>query len=291
MPTVRAALGAASERLRLAGVESSGRDARLIMASVLGVDLAATIGHPERRLAAEQAARFEQLVERRCERRPLSQILGRREFWGLSLRVTGDTLDPRPDSEILIEAALARTLDRRAPLRLLDLGTGTGCLLLALLHELPAATGVGVDSSEAALAVARENAAELGLAGRAAFRLGDWFEDLAGSYDMIVSNPPYIRTDEIPALAPEVARHEPRLALDGGRDGLDCYRRLAEGLPEKLTARGIAVLEVGTDRHDEVDRILSQGGLAVIDRKADLAGHVRGLIVGRKPLIKQLVNS
>lgn len=282
MPTVGVALTDAAERMTRVGIENARQDARLIMGNVLATDLAVLIGHPERVLAVEEAAQFDHLVGRRLARQPLSHILGRREFWGLKLRVTPDTLDPRPDSECLIEAVLAHRADRRQAQRILDIGTGTGCLILALLHEFPAASGLGIDSSIAALAVARANAADLALAHRAMFSAGNWTDGVVGHYDIIISNPPYIPSDRIGALVPEVALHEPRSALDGGRDGLDSYRSLSGRLAGLLTATGLAAIEVGADQHQNAGAILAAGGLVVTDRRRDLAGHVRVLILESK---------
>jgi release factor glutamine methyltransferase len=277
--TVAAVLEEAMRRLRAAGIDSARLDARLLLGDVLVLDGPALIAHPERALAAAEEARFLELLERRCRREPVAQLLGRREFWGLCFRVTADTLDPRPDSETLVEAALARVADRTAPLRILDLGTGTGCLLLALLHELPQATGLGIDCSEAALAVAHANAAALGLADRAAFRRGDWTAGLTGSFDLVVSNPPYIPRAEIEALMPEVAQHEPRLALDGGIDGLDAYRAIAAGIAGFLRPQGHLLLEIGVGQSDSVTALFAAAGFRRAALRHDLSGRPRCLVL------------
>jgi release factor glutamine methyltransferase len=262
----------AAERLAAAGVVDAPRDARLLLQEASGISVALQVAFPEREVEEPALARFLALVERRRERRPMAQLLGRREFWSLSFRVTADTLDPRPDSETLVQAVLERIADRRAALRLLDLGTGTGCLLLALLHELPNATGLGVDLSPAALEVAAENARGLGLAGRATLRQGDWGDGLDGPFDLIASNPPYIESAAIPGLQPEVARFEPRLALDGGGDGLDAYRRLLPAAARLLSPGGLAAFEMGDGQADSVIALGRAAALRQIATVADLGG-------------------
>lgn len=273
--TVGDLLKAATARIAAAGLEDAPREARLLMMESTGLGMTAVFTHPERALDAATIARFRALVSRRARREPMAHILGRREFWSLSFKVTADTLDPRPDSETLVQAVLDRIPDRSAPLRLVDFGTGTGCLLLALLHELPAATGLGVDASEPALAVARENAAALGLASRAAFRRGDWDELVGPAFDILVSNPPYIPSGEIESLQPEVARYEPRLALDGGTDGLFAYRRLAPAAVRLLAPGGLAAFEIGAGQNDSVAQIMEAAGLRHLATAKDLAGIQR----------------
>ena len=273
--SIASSLGWAAALLGAAGVELPRRDARLLLAEALGGRPDLVTGYPERLLEPCQAKRFRALVERRAAREPVSRILGRREFWSLDLRVSPDVLDPRPESETVVEAVLDRLDDRQAPLRILDLGTGSGCLLLALLSELPRARGLGVDISPAAIAVARKNARELGLAPRAAFRQGDWAQGLAGSWQAIVSNPPYIMLEEIGDLAPEVARYDPKLALSGGADGLAAYRSLAPQAAGLLAPNGVLGLEVGAGQACNVRGLLEAAGLAVLDCVRDLAGQER----------------
>jgi release factor glutamine methyltransferase len=280
-------LAAAARRLQQAGIEAAPHEARLLLASVLGVATATLVAYPERALTPAEGGRYELLIDRRARREPLTHILGRREFWGLSFRVTADTLDPRPDSETLIEAVLGELPDRQAPLRLLDLGTGTGCLLLALLAELPQATGLGVDCSAAALAVATANASDLGLAGRAAFRLGRWSEGLSGPFDLIVSNPPYIPSGDIDGLMPEVARYEPRLALDGGPDGLDSYRMLGAEITRLLAGTGLAALEIGLGQASAVAALLATDGLVQATFRRDLAVHIRCLVFRKMAAVSE----
>ncbi len=279
-PTVQALIERVCARFAGAGVDSPRRDARLLLAAAMRVDSAAVLAGADGLVGDAAARRFESFVERRAGREPVSRILGTREFWSLPFRLAPATLDPRPDSETLIEAALAEIADRAAPLRLLDLGTGTGCLLLALLSELPNATGVGVDRDPAALAIAAANAEALGLAGRAAFQTGDWTAGIAARFNLVVANPPYIPDHEIAALAPEVACFEPRGALAGGVDGLDAYRALAPDLARLLTSDGRLVLEFGAGQQPAVSAMLQVAGLATLGVRRDLNGIVRCLVAG-----------
>jgi release factor glutamine methyltransferase len=215
------------------------------------------------------------MVARRLGREPVSRILGRRGFWTLDLALGPATLDPRPDSETVVEAVLAALPEPRAPLRLLDFGTGSGCLLLALLVELPTATGLGIDRSLAALEIARANARAAGLAGRAAFVQADWGGPLAGRFEVIVTNPPYIPSGDIAGLQPEVADFDPRLALDGGDDGLDCYRALVPDIARLLAPGGVAALEVGRGQAAAVGAMLTAAGLESLGARRDLGGVER----------------
>lgn len=267
----------AETRLADAGVDSARLDARLLVAHVLGIPPHRVVTHGEAPVDDDALGRLQDLVGRRAAREPMSQILGRREFWSLPFRVTRDTLTPRPDSETVVEAALAH-VERRRGARVLDIGTGTGCLLLALLSELPAATGVGTDVSAAALVVARGNADALGFADRATFVETTWAAGVDGPFDLVVSNPPYIPADEIATLDPEVARYEPRGALDGGADGLDAYRALAKALPSLLAAGGVVVFEIGADQAEDVREIVAAAGLSFVEQRRDLAGRPRALV-------------
>ncbi len=268
----------AAARLRAAGVEGPRRDARLLLGAALGAGPELAIDRPERRLDGSERARFERLIARRAAREPVSRILGRRGFWSLEFKITPDTLDPRPDSETLVEAVLAQIDDRAAPLSILDLGTGSGCLLLALLAELPAARGLGVDISAAALKVARENARFLGLSVRARFERRDWAMGLGGFWQAIVSNPPYIKESEIEGLAPEVAHYDPNLALTAGLDGLDAYRALLPQAARLLERGGVLALEVGEGQQEAVEALLVATGLTPLCRNRDLAGIERCLV-------------
>ncbi|HLF58100.1 MAG TPA: peptide chain release factor N(5)-glutamine methyltransferase, partial [Alphaproteobacteria bacterium] len=266
-------------RLTAAGVPEPRRDARLLVGHALGGGSEIVLGFPERILTDDEAERIAALVALRAARRPVAQILGRREFWSLNFAVTADTLDPRPDSECLIEAVLAHVPDRNARLNILDFGTGTGCLLLALLHELPRATGLGIDLSAAACAVAERNAAALGLSDRAAFAVSDWGRAVAGAYDLIVANPPYISEPELAGLEPEVSLFEPKLALNGGGDGLAAYRALAPDLARLLAPNGCAAIEIGFGQAEAVASVLGAHGIECIATSRDLASHQRCLIV------------
>jgi release factor glutamine methyltransferase len=277
--TVDEALAAAARRLAGAGIDGAATDARLLVQEVTGLSRQALLRSPAHRLTAAETSQLVALIARRAEREPLSHILGRREFWSLEFWVTRACLDPRPDSETVVEAALARLADPARSLRVLDFGTGSGCLLLALLSELPLATGIGVDASDAALAVARENAERLGLSRRAQFVAGDWGRGVGGAFDAIVANPPYIARADIDALAPEVARHEPRLALDGGPDGLDAYRALLPDIARLLAPAGFAAIEIGAGQRAAVAGLAESAGLVCADAKRDLAGRERCLIL------------
>ena len=277
--TVTRALDGAAARLGAAGIDEARREARLLLAHALGSGTAALIADPARPLDRAAQDRLAALVDRRAAREPMSHILGRREFWSLDFAVTRDVLDPRADSETLVEAALALFPDRAAPLAVLDLGTGTGCLLLAVLAERPGARGLGVDASEAALRIAAGNADRLGLGARASFRHGDWGDGLTGRFDLILCNPPYIPAGAIAALAPEVAHWEPRLALDGGADGLDAYRTLAGQFNRLLEPKAVAVVEVGDEQADAVTEIFAAAGLVEDSRRRDLSGIERCLVL------------
>ncbi len=273
------ALAAASRRLAAAGIEQPRRDARLLLGALLEATPEALLIDSERPLTAAEAAGFAALVARRAAREPVSRILGRREFWGLALRLSPDTLDPRPDSETLVEAGLDRLMPRDAAWRLLDLGTGSGCLLLALLSELPNAWGLGVDLSPGAAATARANACALGLAGRAGFAVADWTAGLSGRFDLIVCNPPYV--EAAAELAPEVAVYDPPPALFAGTEGLDAYRRLLPQLPALLAPGGQVLLELGAGQAEPVAALARAAGFTRIDARADLSGTPRCLAAGR----------
>lgn len=279
--TVGSALAEVARRLAAAGIDEARREARLIVAAALGWQVAQVLGGPEAALDGTARQRVLALADRRARREPLSRLLGYREFWSLRFALSPETFDPRPDSETLIEAALAALPDRAEPYRVLDLGTGTGCLLLALLSELPNAVGVGVDRSAAAVATARQNAQALGLSSRARLLVGDWGAALGGEWDVILANPPYIPSGEIESLMPEVARHEPRPALDGGPDGLDAYRALAPEIHRLLAPAGLAFLELGLGQKAAVMALLAGVGLAMRATRPDLSGVDRCLVAGR----------
>lgn len=255
--TVADVLTKAVVPLRAAEIEGARRDARILLGHVIGAGRAMTARDV---VSDDEQARFEALIARRAAREPVSRIIGSREFWSRNFRLSAATLDPRPDTETLIDAALSLVASRSAPLGILDLGTGTGCILLALLSELPNARGHGSDASGAAIGVARENAVALGLGARATFSVGDWCRDLSGVFDLIVSNPPYIPSAEIASLEPEVSRFDPRAALDGGPDGLEAYRRIAVEAARHVAESGALLLEVGQNQAPAVEAILAAQG-------------------------------
>jgi release factor glutamine methyltransferase len=269
--------------LRMAGIETAELDARLLVCHAAGLTHEGFVAQAREALTPDVAMRLDGLVERRATREPISRITGTREFYGRSFLVDTGTLDPRADTETLIEAALgllARAGKRDQPLRLLDLGTGTGCILLTLLAELPQATGVGTDLSLAALRLAETNAERLGVATRASFLVSDWLDAVSGEFDLIVSNPPYIATAEIEGLAPEVARHDPLLALDGGPDGLEAYRRIAAGARQLLEPKGQILVEIGAAQGPGVAGLLREEGFLVEkgSPRLDLAGRPRVVV-------------
>ena len=281
MPTVGALLCEAGATLREAGVEDARAEARRLLGHTLPATPEALLRDRHEPVPPVAEARFRAALARRAAREPLAYITGRAGFWTLDLEVSPATLIPRPDTETLIEAALAARPDRAGVRRILDLGTGTGALLLAALSEYTAAFGIGVDRSAAAAALAARNAAANGLGGRAAFLAGDWAAALSARFDLVLSNPPYIPAAEIPGLMPEVARHEPACALVGGGDGLDAYRAILPALPALLTEGGVAVLEVGIGQADAVESLGLAAGLATVGRRADLAGVGRAVLFCR----------
>lgn len=271
---------AAAKALRDGGVETPALDARILLRSATGLSLEALIAKGREPVSPEQARHFSGLVSRRLSGEPVSRIRGTREVYGRTFRVDRHTLDPRPDTETLVEAALAAAAQvggRDRPLRLLDLGTGSGCVLLTLLAELPEAVGTGIDISAGALMCAQANARALGVGKRARFVAADWFEGLSGRFDLIVSNPPYISATELAALPREVAEHDPLAALDGGRDGLDAYRRIAAGAAAFLSAAGQLLVEIGQTQGSAVAGLFRASGLIVGEDAVvkDLAGRPR----------------
>jgi release factor glutamine methyltransferase len=271
----------ARDRLTAARVDTPVIDARLLVEAAAGATRADLLTDPRRPLSDEQVAALDAYVSRRERREPISHILGRKGFWSIMLQVGPQVLTPRPETEVLVMSAL-EAFEPGRPFTLLDLGVGSGAIALAILAERPAARGLGVDISEEALAVARENAANLGLAGRMALLRGDWTVGIEeNGFDLVVSNPPYIRSAEIPALEPEVRDYEPRLALDGGPDGLDAYRRLAPEILRVLKPGGRLLVEVGYDQADSVLALFEAAGAADLKVLIDLAGH-RRVVSGTK---------
>ena len=264
--------------LAAADIENARPEAWLLLAAATGRERAALMAGVPETLNAVQRARLAELVRRRRAREPLAYILGEKEFWSLRFEVAPAVLIPRPETETVVEAVLAQVCDRDQPFRLLDLGTGSGCLLLALLSELPHATGLGVDDSAAALAIARRNAERLGLAARAEFRPGRWGAGLRERFDVIVSNPPYVAELDWEALQPEIRQFEPRAALVAGADGLAAYRALAPDCARLLAPGGVCALEIGLNQGDAVAALLAAQGLVVVERRRDLAGIERCVI-------------
>ncbi len=275
---VAGALTEAVAHLGAAGVPQPRRDARLLLARALGARPETLVAAPDRTLEAGETEVFSRLVARRAAREPISRILGRREFWSLEFRLTPHTFDPRPDSETVVAAVLDWLPERSARLKLLDLGTGSGCLLLALLSELPRAWGLGIDCSEGAIRGARANAEALGLERRVRFAVGHWGASLGGAFDVVVTNPPYVAEAEIGRLAAEVARYEPYPALAGGADGLGAYRALAPDLRRLLAPDGVAAVEIGAGQEARVAAILGRWGLELAQSRRDLSGTVRCLL-------------
>jgi release factor glutamine methyltransferase len=259
---------------RLTGIADNPRlEARLLLTQATGLtrnDLIRDPNHPV------DPTEYRTLLARRGTHEPLALILGHREFWSLNIQVSPVTLIPRPDSETLIEAALKEFTT--PPASILDLGTGTGCLLLALLHEYPAAYGIGVDINPAAAILAKANATTLGLTDRASFITADWTNAIDAKFDLIVSNPPYIPTAEIETLMPEVSRHEPKRALDGGADGYQAYRAILPNLKRHLKPNGIAILELGIGQATQVTDLAQNAGLTS-SRRHDLAQIPRAIIL------------
>jgi release factor glutamine methyltransferase len=271
----------AGQRLRGAAIESPRLEARLLLAHAMGCRPEELLRDPRAPVLPTVAQAFIALLSRRLDHTPIAHLTGSRGFWSFDLDVSPATLIPRPDTEALVEAALDAFPERAMLRRVLDLGTGTGALLLAALIEFPSATGLGVDLAPEAAALARANAARLGLGHRAAFLAGDWASALApgARFDLVLSNPPYIETAAIPALMPEVARHEPRQALDGGPDGLDAYRAILAALPGLLAPGGRAVLELGQGQRAAVEALARGAALCPIGCRADLGGIDRALII------------
>lgn len=282
---VSAALSRAADRLMQAGIESARADARVLLGAVMEVDPASLVISGDEMLDAQALSRFGAAVERRARHEPVAYITGSREFWSRNFLVTPDVLIPRPDSETLVEAALTLVPDYAARLRVLDLGTGSGCLLISLLMELPQAVGLGVDISEAAIAVARQNAASHGLRARAQFRTSDWFSNIAGTFDLVVANPPYLAAREIAGLDEDVRGFEPHGALvpreGGGADALGAYRAIIAGLGDHLAPGGLVIFEAGKDQAGEISALLSQAGYAPAGIFRDLAGIGRAVAARR----------
>lgn len=283
--SIAAARRRLAQRFRDAGLDTPDLDARVLVGHALKLDHAALAAQADRRLTGAEADAVAALARRRLGHEPVARIVGTKEFWGLPLKLNADTLVPRPETETVVETALAALGDGRdRARRIADLGTGSGALLLALLHELPAAHGVGTDVSVAALDCARANAAALGLAGRASFVACDHGaalqgSALAGGFDLVVANPPYVASGDIAGLAPEVRDFDPLPALDGGRDGLQAYRAILGDARRLLASHGLLVLELGAGQLAAVGSLAAAAGLAPGACRSDLSGVPRALAV------------
>jgi release factor glutamine methyltransferase len=282
--TIGSVLDEVAASLSDAGFDEPRRRARRLVAAALGLSAAVVFAHPDRTVTEDEDERVAGLLRRVLAHEPLSRILGVREFWGLEFVLSADTLDPRPETETIVEVVLARLPQRDRPYCLLDLGTGSGCLLLALLSEFPAALGLGIDRAHGAAATARCNAERLGLGARAGLAVGDWGAAFAsGRFDAIVANPPYIETAEVTRLPREVRDFDPPLALDGGADGLDAYRAIAGDAPRLLRPGGFFACEIGAGQGATVAAIIAKGGLAIEAIVPDLAGIARCVIARKRP--------
>lgn len=278
MITLAASRAQAQDVLARAGVDNPALDARLLLEAATGLSRTDLLLKAQDTLSAEAEAVYQHLITRRAGREPVARILGQREFWGLPFTLSPGTLEPRPDSEVLIEAALHYAPQAK---RMIDLGTGTGCLLAALLSELPQATGIAVDTNPQALDAARQNLAALELESRAEFVLGNWWEPVTGQFDLIISNPPYLTSAEVAAAQPEVRLHDPALALDGGGDGLAAYRALLTGAHLYMAIGAVMVLELGQGQGPDVSALAAKNGLKVNEIKADYGGVPRAMVLTR----------
>ena len=279
--TLRQVAAAGAQALNAAGIEGALLDAKLLLEQVIGGDRLTLTRDAERILMSSEMVAYSKLIDQRREGKPVSRIIGRKEFWSLQFEISDSVLDPRPDSETLISAALTQLPIEKKNYKIADFGTGSGCLLLAILMERPGAWGLGVDYSYSSVRQARVNALNLDLYDRAQFVVGDWGEALSGSFDLILMNPPYIASSEVRKLSPEVRDHDPRLSLDGGEDGLCAYRVVAPQLRWLLKQEGCAVLECGFRQASQVGEILNSAGLRVFKTHRDLAGIDRCLSVAK----------
>lgn len=278
MQSVDQAMIATIRQLRDAGIDNPRLDARLLIQEAAGMEAEDVARAPDQILADDSIVKLREVVLRRKKREPISRIVGRREFWSLPFAITSDVLDPRPDSETLIDALLDAESEKSSALTIADLGTGSGCLLCAALNEFPNARGVGIDKSREAIKVARRNSHALGLKGRAHFLQGQWSNAVAAqSLDVILTNPPYIPSSQIAGLEPEVSEFDPRLALDGGRDGLDAYRAIAREIGRIVKPGGVALIEIGAGQAKEAKSLFENERVLHSEEIPDLSGQVRCL--------------
>ncbi|WP_107677719.1 peptide chain release factor N(5)-glutamine methyltransferase [Agrobacterium sp. LAD9] len=282
--SVASALAAARKRLQAAGIDDPLLDARLLIAEVIDFSLTDFVMKPDRVVTPEESARIATMIDRRANGEPVHRILGHREFHGLDLLLSKETLEPRPDTEVLVDTLLPelkKAISTKGSARILDMGTGTGAIGLALLKECPDATGIGSDISADALETAARNAARNDLGARFETIRSDWFEKISGSFDIIVSNPPYIRTDIVATLDQEVRNHDPMAALDGGQDGLAPYRLIAADAGRFLVENGIVGVEIGFDQRLDVSAIFASHGFSLLDAVKDYGGNDRVLTFRR----------
>ncbi|MFN3501743.1 MAG: peptide chain release factor N(5)-glutamine methyltransferase [Allorhizobium sp.] len=284
-PSAKSLIVEARRRFEAAGLDDAAGDARVLVCGLLELSPTSLLLEDEKPVSSEGAARVEAGVLRRLAREPVHRILGRREFYGLDLALSAGTLEPRPDTEILVDVILphlnSMVAQGRKP-RLVDLGTGTGAIALALLHECPEAEAVGIDISEDALKTAADNAERNGLASRFATLAGPWFDKTTERFDLIVSNPPYIRSDVVKGLEPEVTKFDPMAALDGGPDGLDAYRAIAEGSSRHLEDQGLIGLEIGFDQREDVTQIFELAGFSLVEERRDYGDNDRVLVFAKR---------
>ncbi|MEL7230217.1 MAG: peptide chain release factor N(5)-glutamine methyltransferase [Pseudomonadota bacterium] len=278
MATFATLLASATKRLSAANLPDAPREARLLLQHAAGMDNTRLLLAENEPAPRSAATLYETFIARRLNREPVFRIIGKREFHGMDFLLNADTLEPRDDTETLVETVLARIDDRSAPLRFADLGTGTGIIALALLAELPNATATATDISENALVAAQNNAKSLGLAERFCVQQGPWLKPLVDRFDFIVSNPPYIPSPIVDELDPEVLHHDPRRALDGGKDGLDAYRAILRDAATHLSANGFLAIEIGYDQKEDVTRLAQHHGWQSIAAAQDLNGADRVLI-------------
>lgn len=276
LKSIELILKLARQRLRAAGIESAALDARLLLQAATGFSAEDIVLHPDGALLPTAIARFDAMMEQRLAHQPISRILGAREFYGRSFALSPVVLDPRPDTECVVDLALD-VMEGRGECLFLDIGTGSGAIAVTLAAERPQWKGVALDVSQEALAVAKTNATALKVVDRLELVCASWFPPDAGQFDLIISNPPYIGSAEIPTLAPDVRLYDPILALDGGNDGLEAYRIIATGAVKHLLPNGFVVVEIGSDQAEDVEAIFVANGLSLVSSRLDLGGHIRGL--------------
>ncbi|CDM59403.1 MULTISPECIES: peptide chain release factor N(5)-glutamine methyltransferase [Rhizobium] len=284
-PTVSQMLAGARRRFTEAGIESAAADARVLVAGLLGLSTTAIVTRGAETIGTEQVAAIEQAIERRLAHEPVHRILGEREFYGLPLSLSAETLEPRPDTEILVDTMLPYLRDlanAEGRIHILDLGTGTGAICLALLSECPEASGVGSDISADALRTAQSNAERNGLQDRFETIQSSWFENIHGAFHVIVSNPPYIASKVVHTLAPEVTKFDPPAALDGGADGLDAYRTIAKDAARFIQPDGVVGLEIGYDQRNDVTDVFEAEGFKLLESVKDYGQNDRALVFALK---------